>query len=392
MKKTNYLILLATLICLPAIAQQEISGNRIKDGTVDNTKLSDANGWTLKARNSAVSGNPEDVSADDIAEEASPEAGDFILGFDAADQLRKYDVDNLPGGGGAGDALVANPLSQFAATSSAQLAGVLSDETGSGVVVFGTSPTLITPALGTPSALVGTNITGTAAGLTVGATTGVEAGADITDEDNVTDALDGAILADIGTPASTDRILLQDDSDSGVVKTVDFSEFGSGGGGRLLSKGIAIAPYNANRTHWWLLGRSSQNGGSASEPAKSQRYVEYSSYGTLKDGEKITNISYFMGASNTTADSELNDFDLRVYLMPVTDGNEDYGTQDIVYSVNETYVGTSHTKTTKYSDTITHTAVSGEHVIFVAIRGDTATNIDFSGNPAYSLFVDLTIE
>ncbi len=46
---------------------------------------------------------------------------------------------------GAGDALVANPLSQFAATTSAQLAGVISDETGTGVLVFGTSPTITTP-------------------------------------------------------------------------------------------------------------------------------------------------------------------------------------------------------------------------------------------------------
>ena len=51
---------------------------------------------------------------------------------------------------------------------SAQLAGALTDETGTGSAVFATSPTLVTPALGTPSALVGTNITGTAAGLTAG--------------------------------------------------------------------------------------------------------------------------------------------------------------------------------------------------------------------------------
>jgi len=62
--------------------------------------------------------------------------------------------------GGSGDALTTNPLSQFAATTSAQLAGVISDETGSGALVFGTSPTLTTPALGTPSALVLTNATG----------------------------------------------------------------------------------------------------------------------------------------------------------------------------------------------------------------------------------------
>jgi len=40
--------------------------------------------------------------------------------------------------------------------------------TGSGNVVLATSPTLVTPNLGTPSTLVGTNITGTASGLSIG--------------------------------------------------------------------------------------------------------------------------------------------------------------------------------------------------------------------------------
>jgi hypothetical protein len=51
---------------------------------------------------------------------------------------------------------------------SANLRAAVTDETGTGSLVFATSPTLVTPALGTPSALVGTNITGTAAGLTAG--------------------------------------------------------------------------------------------------------------------------------------------------------------------------------------------------------------------------------
>lgn len=42
-------------------------------------------------------------------------------------------------------ALTSGALSQFAATTSAQLAGIVSDETGSGSLVFGTSPTLTTP-------------------------------------------------------------------------------------------------------------------------------------------------------------------------------------------------------------------------------------------------------
>lgn len=48
--------------------------------------------------------------------------------------------------------------------SSANLATAITDETGSGALVFGTSPTFTTPALGTPSALVLTNATGLADG------------------------------------------------------------------------------------------------------------------------------------------------------------------------------------------------------------------------------------
>lgn len=47
---------------------------------------------------------------------------------------------------------VANPLSQFASTTSAQLAGIISDETGSGALVFATSPTLTTAILGSSTA------------------------------------------------------------------------------------------------------------------------------------------------------------------------------------------------------------------------------------------------
>ena len=49
-------------------------------------------------------------------------------------------------------ALLQDKLSAFAATTSAELAGVISDETGSGVLVFATSPTLTTPTLGVASA------------------------------------------------------------------------------------------------------------------------------------------------------------------------------------------------------------------------------------------------
>lgn len=63
-------------------------------------------------------------------------------------------------GAGGTVAYVANNLSVFASTTSAQLAGVLSDETGTGSVVFGTNPTI---AGGSHTALTGLGIRSTGA-------------------------------------------------------------------------------------------------------------------------------------------------------------------------------------------------------------------------------------
>lgn len=57
--------------------------------------------------------------------------------------------------------------------SSADLAGIISDESGTGVLAFTNSPTFTTPALGTPSALVLTNATGTPSSITLTNGTGL---------------------------------------------------------------------------------------------------------------------------------------------------------------------------------------------------------------------------
>jgi hypothetical protein len=99
------------------------------------------------------------LGADDIA--ADDPGGYFTTDATTVElQLQEIGADIAALIGSSGDAMTSDPLSQFAATTSAQLAGVISDETGSGALVFGTSPTLVTPALGTPSALVLTNATG----------------------------------------------------------------------------------------------------------------------------------------------------------------------------------------------------------------------------------------
>lgn len=77
--------------------------------------------------------------------------------------------------GGTGITSFGAGVATFLGTpSSANLAAAVTDETGSGSLVFATSPTLVTPALGTPASGVVTNLTGTASiniNGTVGATT-----------------------------------------------------------------------------------------------------------------------------------------------------------------------------------------------------------------------------
>ena len=74
--------------------------------------------------------------------------------------LTGTDASSVAFGAGGTVAYTANKLSAFAATSSSELLGVISDETGSGALVFANSPTLVTPALGTPASGVLTNATG----------------------------------------------------------------------------------------------------------------------------------------------------------------------------------------------------------------------------------------
>jgi hypothetical protein len=79
------------------------------------------------------------------------------------------DASSVALGAGGTVAYTANKLSAFAATSSSELAGVISDETGSGALVFGTSPALTTPTLN--SAVVNNNNAVSAAGTTQGTAT-----------------------------------------------------------------------------------------------------------------------------------------------------------------------------------------------------------------------------
>jgi hypothetical protein len=108
--------------------------------------------------------------------------------------------------GGTGLTSLGAGVATFLGTpSSANLAAAVTDETGSGALVFATSPTLVTPALGTPASGVVTNLTGTASiniNGTVGATT-ANTGAFTTLTSNSTTTLNGTTIPSSVTLVST---------------------------------------------------------------------------------------------------------------------------------------------------------------------------------------------
>lgn len=76
----------------------------VPDAAITNAKLANMAAWTLKGRNNAASGVPQDIALADLTEDTTPSAGDKLLGFAPTGELRKFDVGNLPAGGGGGGA------------------------------------------------------------------------------------------------------------------------------------------------------------------------------------------------------------------------------------------------------------------------------------------------
>lgn len=84
-----------------------------------------------------------------------------VITYDAKGRLTAVTTAAVSVAIGSGVTGLGTNVATFLATpSSANLAAAVTDETGSGALVFATSPTLVTPALGTPTAAVLTNATG----------------------------------------------------------------------------------------------------------------------------------------------------------------------------------------------------------------------------------------
>jgi len=125
-----------------------------------------------------------DIRVKDLNEATVPGADYYLLTDSATDGVKKVKTTNVVKPADIGAGATASTLAQFAATTSAQLAGVISDETGSGALVFATSPTLVTPTLGVAAATSLNKVAVTAPAT--GATLTIVDGKTLTASDNAT--------------------------------------------------------------------------------------------------------------------------------------------------------------------------------------------------------------
>lgn len=188
-------------------------------------------------------------------------------------------------------AVVGNPLSQFAATTSAQLAGVISDEVGTDKLVFNTSPTFVTSLITSSASfdLFNTtattlNFAGAATSLTIGATTGT---ATIRNASTVVTGDLAVNGGDITTSAASFNLV------NATATTVNIA-----GAGTTVSIGAATGTTTINNANTVVTGDLAINGGDVTTSATTFNLVD-ATVTTLNLAGAATSVT--IGATTGTA-------------------------------------------------------------------------------------------
>jgi len=247
-------------------------------------------------------------------------------------------------------ALTNNKLSAFAATSSSELAGVISDETGTGALVFANTPTLVTPNIG---AATGTSLV-LSGDLTVnGTTTTINTVDTLVTDKNIT-------IGNVATPTDA---------------TAD--------GGGITLKGAADKTFNwVDATDAWT---SSEHMNLASGKA-------YYLNGTvLKEVTETLKNKTINGADNTLSVRIANDVTglgtgVATFLATPSSANlasaltDESGSSTVAFTNSPTFVtptlGAAKATSVEFADTLTGSAT--------ATAGTSATTIDTFSASTYS--------
>ena len=184
----------------------------------------------------------------------------------------------------SGDALTSGTLAQFAATTSAQLAGVISDETGSGLLVFATSPTLVTPVLGVATATSINKVAITAPATS--ATLTIADGKTLTASNSITFAgTDGKTVtfSNSITFAGTDSTVMTFPSTSASIARIDAAQSFTG---------------TQTWNNYTLLGETSGHLMAQTLSADGKFSIAFGEVGTLGETVVFGNLLYFKAADS----------------------------------------------------------------------------------------------
>jgi hypothetical protein len=167
------------------------------------------------------------------------------------------DSSSVAFGTGGTVAYVANKLSVFAATTSAELAGVISDETGSGALVFASAPALTSPVVSgsvvNSSAVSPTAFSASSDNLAIGDVFHVRVTTDNLGAQNLTGMTGGAqgrtvYISNIG---ATDNIVIKHDATSTEANRF----YGPNSADvTLRPNGSVLAVYDGTSSRWRVMG------------------------------------------------------------------------------------------------------------------------------------------